>query len=187
MNKHKEKSMNTRTAIIQAFWALLKEKGFQKITVNDITQKAGIYRSTFYLHFTDIFDLLRQVEDSLVDEWRYEIISSVEETMLTDIVDLISKFYEKNGDRIFLLLNEKGASNFEKKIKKTISYHVKRIFNISDDLEFDYVFEFYIDGVLGMLNKWYHERESVPINSVIALIQNIISNGVLFQDNKNNL
>jgi AcrR family transcriptional regulator len=48
----------TRNLILQAFMELLPEKGFQSLTVQDITQKAGVNRATFYAHFTDKYDLL---------------------------------------------------------------------------------------------------------------------------------
>ncbi len=48
----------TRNLILEAFMQLLPEKGFQSLTVQDITGKAGVNRATFYAHFTDKFDLL---------------------------------------------------------------------------------------------------------------------------------
>ena len=48
----------TRSLLEQAFMDVLKEKGFQTITVQDITQRAGVNRATFYAHFDDKYDLL---------------------------------------------------------------------------------------------------------------------------------
>jgi AcrR family transcriptional regulator len=48
----------TRALIQQAFGDLLAEKGFQSITVQDITQRAEVNRATFYAHFPDKFALL---------------------------------------------------------------------------------------------------------------------------------
>jgi AcrR family transcriptional regulator len=48
----------TRALIVDAFSEVLHEKGFQALSVQDITERAGINRTTFYLHFTDKFDLL---------------------------------------------------------------------------------------------------------------------------------
>jgi len=48
----------TRASLEQAFVALLHEKGFQAITVQDITQRAGLNRATFYAHFPDKYALL---------------------------------------------------------------------------------------------------------------------------------
>jgi AcrR family transcriptional regulator len=48
----------TRQMIYQAFMDLVKEKGFQAISVQDITECAGINRATFYAHFPDKYALL---------------------------------------------------------------------------------------------------------------------------------
>lgn len=48
----------TRSMIEQAFMSLLSEKGFQTLSVQDIAEKAGINRATFYAHYPDKFSLL---------------------------------------------------------------------------------------------------------------------------------
>jgi AcrR family transcriptional regulator len=50
----------TRELINRAFTELIAEKGFQALSVQDITEKAGINRATFYAHFQDKYDLLDQ-------------------------------------------------------------------------------------------------------------------------------
>lgn len=48
----------TKNAIIDAFWLLLEEKPYNKITVKDIVERCQINRNTFYYHFHDIPELL---------------------------------------------------------------------------------------------------------------------------------
>lgn len=48
----------TRGLIEQAFMQLVSEKGFQALSVQDITGRAGLNRATFYAHFPDKFALL---------------------------------------------------------------------------------------------------------------------------------
>jgi len=60
----------TRSLIQQAFSELLAEKGFGAITVQDITERAGINRATFYAHYPDKFALL---EETLRSAFRAEL------------------------------------------------------------------------------------------------------------------
>jgi AcrR family transcriptional regulator len=48
----------TRALILSSFEALLSEKGFESISVQDVTDRAGINRATFYAHFPDKYALL---------------------------------------------------------------------------------------------------------------------------------
>ena len=50
----------TRSLILAAFDEIVPKKGFQSLTIQDITDKAEINRATFYAHFADKYDLLDQ-------------------------------------------------------------------------------------------------------------------------------
>jgi AcrR family transcriptional regulator len=73
-NSHKidPRIERTRDALRGALMALIEQKGFDAISVQDITGRAGLNRATFYLHYRDKQDLLirtsEQIFDSLVAE-----------------------------------------------------------------------------------------------------------------------
>lgn len=48
----------TRQLLEQAFLDVVAGKGFQSVSVQDITEKAGVNRATFYSHFPDKYALL---------------------------------------------------------------------------------------------------------------------------------
>jgi AcrR family transcriptional regulator len=58
----------TQSFILDAFRALLEEKGFKSITVKEITERAGINRATFYAHYQDKFDLLNASLQAIFEE-----------------------------------------------------------------------------------------------------------------------
>jgi AcrR family transcriptional regulator len=61
----------TRGALQRALIGLMTEKGYQAVTVQDIIDRADVGRSTFYTHYTDKDDLLRDnvaVLRSLVEQ-----------------------------------------------------------------------------------------------------------------------
>lgn len=57
----------TRQMLHEAFKALLAEKGFESISVQDVAERSTVNRATFYDHFTDKFALL---EDMIAEEFR---------------------------------------------------------------------------------------------------------------------
>jgi AcrR family transcriptional regulator len=60
----------TRQLLEQAFLEVASEKGFQAVSVQDIAEKAGVNRATFYDHFTDKYELL---DYSVRQSFRQEI------------------------------------------------------------------------------------------------------------------
>jgi len=48
----------TRALLEGAFMEVVAEKGFQSVSVKDITERAGVNRATFYAHFSDKYELL---------------------------------------------------------------------------------------------------------------------------------
>lgn len=56
----------TQKAIKDAFLELIEEKDFEHISVKDITDRAMISRNTFYLHYTDKYDLFNKICDNLM-------------------------------------------------------------------------------------------------------------------------
>ena len=53
----------------QALISLLEKKDIEFITVSEITKKAGVNRSTFYLHYENTVDLLNETARFLLDDF----------------------------------------------------------------------------------------------------------------------
>ena len=51
----------TKNAIMTSLVKLLNEKPLDKITVKDIVEDCGINRNTFYYHYHDIYDPLKDI------------------------------------------------------------------------------------------------------------------------------
>ncbi len=67
----------TRQMLDQAFIELLAEKGFDAITVQDVTERAGVNRATFYAHFQDKFALLDySIRESFHQEMSKRLLDS---------------------------------------------------------------------------------------------------------------
>jgi AcrR family transcriptional regulator len=69
------RAVKTNRRIHTAFFSLLRQKEFGKITVSDIAREAGINRKTFYAYYNDLDELLAGIEDSLIDKYRPLLMS----------------------------------------------------------------------------------------------------------------
>lgn len=63
-----ERGRETQRALRDALMQLILEKGFDAVTVRDITERAGIDRTTFYLHASDKRELLERSQRQMMDE-----------------------------------------------------------------------------------------------------------------------
>lgn len=62
--------LRSRHLLQEALIALIQEKGYEQITVQDLSKRSTLNRSTFYLHYRDKYDLLYQTVKEVLDELR---------------------------------------------------------------------------------------------------------------------
>ena len=70
MNKSESKYRNTALCMDEALLLLLQKKDFEFITVKEVCKKAGVNRSTFYLHYENMDDLLQESVDMISRRFR---------------------------------------------------------------------------------------------------------------------
>ena len=88
MNEKKMDSRVRRTKKLlrEGLAQLMQEKSIKKISVRELSDLVEINRGTFYLHYKDIFDLVKGIEDELFEEFE-EIVNSHEALYSKNQVD----------------------------------------------------------------------------------------------------
>lgn len=66
--KNNQRFQDMDIRLKSALLELMKDSDFEKITVKQICEKAQVNRSTFYAHYTDIYDIMAQMENHLIGE-----------------------------------------------------------------------------------------------------------------------
>jgi AcrR family transcriptional regulator len=180
MNKKQpEITMMTKQIIKDSFWELYKEKKIENITVKDITQKAGFNRTTFYAYFTDVYDVLEQIEDDFMPG--IEHLPPIDATREHSIDYLINIFtiYEKNSAYYSVLLSENGDPRFALKMKNVfksmMTEAIKNRVNISPE-EVDYALEFLAGATLSIVKHWYDQGKNIPMHQLIPLMYKLMEN-----------
>ena len=69
MNKNESKYFYTARLMNQALLALLEKQDIDFISITEITKKAGVNRSTFYLHYDNVYELLEETLENLNKEF----------------------------------------------------------------------------------------------------------------------
>lgn len=58
LTRHQRRRLHTRQLLIQTAMQLVLEKGYEAISIQDITDRADLGRGTFYIHFKDKEDVV---------------------------------------------------------------------------------------------------------------------------------
>ena len=75
------RARKTRKAIQNALMQLSVDKRINEITVTDVTQAADINRSTFYLHYNSVYEVLADIETTTTDTM-FEIVNNFDPVQL---------------------------------------------------------------------------------------------------------
>lgn len=118
MDKREKRS---REAVYQSFMKLLEEKEYDQISVNDILRESGLSRSTFYSHFQNKDDVLRDVCDSIYGEVFNFDFDKLSGGSVFDyrrlIYELFYKFYGKR-DLAKAIFSSNRSAIFSSQIRK---------------------------------------------------------------------
>ena len=190
MKKQPEVTAQTRQNLTDAFWSLYKKKRIEKITVREITQQAGYNRGTFYEYFLDVYDVLEQLEKSIMPQIPdmppmnlplMDLPSADGAPAMTFPVEAFMKLYETYNEYYTVLLGDNGDSAFIGKIKKTMLPKQKEVLlasGASDGFELDAVLEYTNISMIGMLAYWFRLENKPPVEEFLSLMYKIIQGGV---------
>lgn len=189
MNKYESKYFNTARLMNEALLLLLENKDYEYITVKEICSKAGVNRSTFYLHYETIDDLLQETIEYIKKQFfnsfngaqlNKEIInrSSLEELVLIT-PEYLTPYLQflKNNKNVFILINKKptlfNSEMIFEKMYKELFIPILNKFDVAKENQV-YVFECYFKGVFAIITKWLSLDCNLSINELISIIKNCV-------------
>lgn len=155
----------TRIAIRNALVALIDEKGFDAITVSDITARAGINRGTFYLHYQDKYELLERTTDEVVQDIENLVVGAKPLKIANytsqplPILERIFHYIKAEESLIRALLRLSGANNFITKIRGVMEKNLILGFNDGQkELDLlvpkEYLVAYIMHAHLGIVQTW---------------------------------
>lgn len=180
MKKQPEVTAQTKQNLIDAFWALYCVKRIEKITVKEITQKAGYNRGTFYEYFTDVYDVLEQIEDALIPKIHELPPISIPSQSIGMPLDMFMTLYEQNSKYYSVLLGDNGDPAFASKLKNSTKPVIRQAFlNNIDSIEFDFILEFVLSAMIGIMSYWFRQDKVLSAEELVSLLYDLMENGVM--------
>ena len=187
MTRSESKYFATAARMDEAFLALLGEKDFAYITVKEICEKAGVNRSTFYLHYETVNDLLaesaRYIIDKLIENMPQDTAEFFEklQTRPLEELQLITPEYltpylnfVKEYSRIFRASVEQASILGLNDAYLALNHHVFTPildrFHVPPS-EQKYMMPFYIHGLMGIVNEWLKEDCRDSVEHIISVMR----------------
>lgn len=175
--------LKTKHAIYNAFVELLSETEINHITITDISKKADINRKTFYNYYSDIYEVMEEIENMTVDTF-IKRLDTIEFTNMTDfLTQVFVEFTEIiNSDLDFFshLFKTNNRSILIVKIVEAIKEYIRKRIEEKQvlDLEkFNLVADFYIPGILSVYINWFMNNHNISIEKLSHILTDLILHG----------
>lgn len=170
MNKNESKYFNTARKMNEALINLIDKKDFEYVTVKEICEMAGVNRSTFYLHYENISELLEETTRYITDGFltyfthdKSRLVLNVETTPINDLQFIRPEYimpylsYVRENRRVFkTAVKHLGTLDFDNVYERMFSHVFSPIlerFSIPAN-EREYTMKFYLTGITAMVMDW---------------------------------
>ena len=187
MNKSESKYFATAARMDEAFLTLLEKKNFTYITVKEICEAAGVNRSTFYLHYETMTDLLSE-SVSHMNEQFLACMKKDSPTFVTrlrdcplDELDLITPEYLtpylnyiEQHKRLFRTATENAAvlgmdKSYDGLFRHVFTPILDRYGIPQQDRR--YIMAFYIQGLMAIISEWLRNDCADSVAYIVDMIQ----------------
>lgn len=190
MNKSESKYFNTALRMDEALIALLEKKDLEYITVKEICHQAGVNRSTFYLHYESIAELLDETMEminqrflSYFPQEEEAVLGDMEHRELNDLV-LVTQEYLLPYLR-FIQDNKKvyrAAFRNPSSMQANARYGVlkQRILDpILERFEIPaarrpYYIAYYVEGIAAIVKEWLRHDCGDSVEMIAAIIESCV-------------
>ena len=190
MTKSESKYFNTARRMDNAFLELMETKDFEYITVKEICEKAGVNRSTFYLHYETIGDLLAECvenmnkqfsmyfNENLLDFQHNIRTATLEQLFLITpeyLIPYLTYIFEHKTVFRVVLENPQVMQ-----ADKTYASLFSDIFNpilerySVPPKEREYMLSFYIEGLMGIIKRWLLSECIESADEIAKIMMNLI-------------
>lgn len=190
MNKSESKYFNTALRMDEALIALLEKKDLEYITVKEICHQAGVNRSTFYLHYESIAELLDETMEMINQRflsyfpWEEEaVLVDLEHRELNDLVFVTQEYllpylrFIQDNKKVY-----RAAFRNPSSMQANARYGVlkQRILDpILERFEIPaarrpYYIAYYVEGIAAIVKEWLRHDCGDSVEMIAAIIESCV-------------
>lgn len=179
--KEYRSAARSRRLIRRAFLELLDEQPFEKITVLELAERADVNRSTFYAHYPDIFGVVEEIQDEIL-EAHLKLFDHLEyRELLRDPLPYLQSMADMVEEMI--ALNRKIGRDAP--LRRSLGVYSRAIVenmllrsDVPDEIRGEPAFavrtQFFLGGIINTFLQWAEGRLACPKEVVCAQIAQMI-------------
>ena len=190
MNKAESKYFNTAVRFDKALLSLLEKKPFEYVTISELCKEAGVNRSTFYLHYENTADLLKEatayVLDNFASYFPVDMESIASKYKNCDLQEL--NFINEKYLHPYLSFIKENQRLFTAVLSQPTTFNSSAIFQrLFDDVfnpildrfhyprdEQHYVMVFYLNGITAIITEWLKDGCHKSMEDISSIIHDCI-------------
>ena len=187
MNKAESKYFNTAVRFDKALLSLLEKKPFEYVTISELCEEAGVNRSTFYLHYENTADLLKEATAYVLDDFAsyfsVDMESIASKYANCDLQEL--NFINEKYLHPYLSFIKENQRLFAAVLSQPTTFDSMVIFQrLFDDVfhpildrfhyprdEQQYVMMFYLNGITAIITEWLKDACGKSIEDISSIIR----------------
>ena len=187
MNKSESKYFNTALRMDEALIELLEKKDLEYITVKELCQQAGVNRSTFYLHYENLSDLLAETMETINQRFlsyfslRGESVLDQVHTMeLEDLVFVTREYllpylrFIRDNKKVYRAAFRNPSSMQVQarydNLKRYILGPILERFHISEERR-PYYMAYYVEGIIAIIKEWLRQDCKDDVEMIASMIE----------------
>lgn len=161
-NRSDRRKNRTRRMLREALFGLMLEQPYESITIEDVTRRADLGRTTFYLHYKDKEDLLLESIETIADELKEKIFESMQDQPPMISKDVTSAFAP--GWRPISMVLEHAAKNTTLYLPILRGEGTPRAPNVLRQIIHQTAYEFFENRVK---NSYSNAEATIPIEVLV--------------------
>ncbi len=183
----------TRRQLKDALFALILEKGYAAVTIEDITERADLGRTTFYLHYRDKEELLLESIDSISDELMEQVSPirgalvdnpQVSSNSVTEAIRVVFRHAAENGKLYLVILRGEGAAKAAMRVREIITEKVAEILAppiekglILPQVPVEIFAAYFAGSLLGLMTWWLESNQPYSPEEMAEIFSRMYFNG----------
>lgn len=182
LNNTDRRVKRTKKALRDALLSLLEKKPITEISVTELTTLADVNRATFYFYYTDLLDMLQQIQNEAYQSFK-EVISESTPSIttiegFTDYAESLLTYCKEHETLVKFIIKNDTNNQLYKQIQTLMLNNIpnsKEVFDVNNPAR--YSTNYILNAMVGIMIDWMDEGMKIPPRELAEFCAHIYLNG----------